>query len=107
VLLAQMLYPDTRCALVLQNLEGQFVAIRGVVRRCRFVTRKIHEVAIVFQTPIRVQDFLAIDEPETEQLAEQASASGDVPADAPPGDAATRAPAADREDDSAPPAQAA
>ena len=76
VLVLHMLYPDTRCALMLQNLQGRFVAIRGSVRRCRFITRRVHEVSVVFSEPISVADFLLLGEQEPAEEPSGTAAEG-------------------------------
>jgi hypothetical protein len=58
-----MIFPETNVAVVLQTLSGEFAAVGGTVRRCRYLANRIHEVAIRFSQPIELSRFIALDDP--------------------------------------------
>ncbi len=52
LLVAQFVYPGSRCVLSIRAQDGKGVGIRGVVARCGHVSGLLHEIGIHFDEPI-------------------------------------------------------
>lgn len=55
----RFLYPNTKLAVVLPDLEGEPHRIEGKVVRCRHISGMVHEVCVKFREPIGVERFVA------------------------------------------------
>lgn len=51
-------YPGSGVTAILQDTQGQPIAIEGAVARCNHVAGKVHEIGVRFKRTIRVEDFL-------------------------------------------------
>ena len=54
------LYPGSACTAILKTIDGEEVLVRGKIARCRVVRGRTHEVALRFDNPIDVKDFVNI-----------------------------------------------
>ncbi|MEM1354898.1 MAG: response regulator [Planctomycetota bacterium] len=63
----RFIFPETKCEVMLQSLDHQWVPVPGVVRSCRHVQGMVHEVAVVFDQAIHLPSFVALS-PEQEML---------------------------------------
>lgn len=48
----RFIYPDSRCDIVLQTLDGESMTMGGTIVRCDHLAGTIHEVAAVFSSPV-------------------------------------------------------
>lgn len=56
--------PNTRCLLTLRTLDKEPMQIPGLVRRCRLVGGRVHELGVKFEQPIDPRSFLDLCEVE-------------------------------------------
>ncbi len=52
--------PNTRCIVTLNNLDGEIDYLAGVVRRCRLVGGRVHELGVKFDKPIEPGKYLVL-----------------------------------------------
>ncbi len=53
-------YPDCACEITLPMLSGKWCVLKGVIRRCRHVTGIVHEVSVVFDETIDLNQFVRL-----------------------------------------------
>ena len=54
-------YPSARCCVTIKALDGQRVQIAGAVTRCSHVLGRVHEVGILFDQSICLEEFVRVD----------------------------------------------
>ena len=54
-------HTGTRVVLTLTHHSAQRVRVAAKVVRCRHVTRTVHDVGVMFETPINIRDFMELD----------------------------------------------
>lgn len=52
------IYNGTHCRVTLKTVDGEKVLASGIVRRCRCVHGRVHEVGLQFTNPIEVENFV-------------------------------------------------
>ncbi len=63
----RFVYPDSVCEVTLPMLSGKWCVLRGVVRRCRHVNGIVHEVSVVFDETIDLNQFVRLTTEQAEQ----------------------------------------
>lgn len=56
----RFVYPDSRCQCTLPMANGKWTVIEGFVRNCRHIQGIIHEIAIVFDEALNLNDFVSL-----------------------------------------------
>ncbi|MEL7087330.1 MAG: response regulator [Planctomycetota bacterium] len=56
----RFVYPDSRCHVTLPMQNGKWTAIEGVVRNCRHIQGIVHEVSVVFDEALNLNDFVRL-----------------------------------------------
>lgn len=56
----RFVYPDSRCQVTLPMANGKWYVIEGFVRNCRHIQGIIHEIAIVFDEALNLNDFVLL-----------------------------------------------
>ncbi|MBB6429755.1 response regulator [Algisphaera agarilytica] len=56
----RFVYPESRCQVTLPMQNGKWYAVEGEVRTCRHIQGIIHEIAIVFDEPLNLNDFVRL-----------------------------------------------
>lgn len=52
---------DSRCQLILPGIDRNLYPVDAVIRSCRLVEGRIHEIGVEFREPVDVEAFLGID----------------------------------------------
>lgn len=52
------MHPGANCAVTLQSLNGEQIRIGAVIKRCRFVALRLHELGIRFNTDVDLAGFI-------------------------------------------------
>jgi len=69
----RFVYPDSRCQVTLPMQNGKWWSVEGVIRICRHVQGIIHEISIVFDESLNLNDFVRLTASQQERhRAEQA-----------------------------------
>ena len=55
------LHSGTRVEIMLGHRRDDVIKLNGIIRHCRLITGRIHEVGVKFESPIRVTDYIEID----------------------------------------------
>ena len=63
----RFIYSDSRVEVMLKSLDGKWHEIPGVIRLCRHVSGIVHEVSVVFDESIDLNDFVELS-PEEEMI---------------------------------------
>lgn len=63
----RFVYPDSICQVTLPMQNGKWWAVEGVIRNCRHIQGIVHEVAIVFDEAINLNDFVRLSASEQEK----------------------------------------
>ncbi|MEM8782268.1 MAG: response regulator [Planctomycetota bacterium] len=63
----RFVYPDSECEVTLPMLSGKWCVLRGVIRRCRHVNGIVHEVSVVFDESIDLNQFLRLNSEQAER----------------------------------------
>ncbi len=63
----RFIYPDSTCEITLPMLSGKWCVLKGVVRRCRHVNGIVHEVSIVFDETIDLNQFARLTTEQAER----------------------------------------
>jgi hypothetical protein len=58
LLIGMFMHPGADCAVTLKTLEGEPVRLGAVIRRCRFVSLKLHELGVRFNKEIDLTRFV-------------------------------------------------
>jgi len=69
----RFVYPETKCDVTLIDLEEQTHWITGRVSLCRHVQGIVHEVAVVFDRPLDIANFVHLDDTERKLYEREAS----------------------------------
>ena len=56
----RFVYPDSRCHVTLPMQNGKWTAVEGVVRGCRHIQGIIHEVSVVFDEALNLNEFVRL-----------------------------------------------
>ncbi|MEM9417469.1 MAG: response regulator [Planctomycetota bacterium] len=56
----RFVYPESRCHVTLPMQNGKWYAVEGEVRNCRHIQGIIHEIAIVFDESLNLNDFVRL-----------------------------------------------
>jgi DNA-binding response OmpR family regulator len=56
----QYLHEDRPCDVMMSNLRQQWVRIPARIRSCRHLTKLIHDVGLVFDSPIALEEFVLL-----------------------------------------------
>lgn len=56
----RFVYPDSRCQITLPMQNGKWYCIEGEVRSCRHIQGIIHEIAVVFDEALNLNDFVRL-----------------------------------------------
>ena len=56
----RFVYPDSRCHVTLPMQNGKWYAVEGEVRNCRHIQGIIHEIAVVFDEALNLNDFVRL-----------------------------------------------
>lgn len=73
------LYPGTACSVTLKTIDGEQVLAGGRIVRCRCVRGRVHEVAVQFDSPIDIANFVRIDSAREIQKQPPAAPLADYP----------------------------
>ncbi|MEM8737687.1 MAG: response regulator [Planctomycetota bacterium] len=69
----RFVYPDSRCHITLPMQNGKWTALEGVIRSCRHIQGVVHEVSVVFDESLNLNDFVRLTASQQERhRAEQA-----------------------------------
>jgi hypothetical protein len=66
LLMGMFLHPGAPCAITLRTLDGRTVRVGSVIRRCRFVALKLHELGVRFNQEIDLGQFM--EEPQDAEM---------------------------------------
>ncbi len=69
----QFLYPQSRLAVMLRNITGQWITIDGQVRHCQLLAGKLHHIRVVFDEPIDLTQFAVLDEAQARAVRMEAA----------------------------------
>lgn len=84
----RVIYPKTRCLVLLPSLHDGVIQVEGVVVRCRAVRHSIHEVGVRFNSLMDVSKFIDLEsegEKPTEGAAGETAGASAPPAPPSPG----------------------
>lgn len=56
----RFVYPDSRCHVTIPMQNGKWTAVEGVIRSCRHIQGIIHEVSVVFDEALNLNDFVRL-----------------------------------------------
>ncbi|MEM6459937.1 MAG: response regulator [Planctomycetota bacterium] len=56
----RFVYPESKCNVTLPMQSGKWWAVDGEVRHCRHIQGIIHEVSVVFDEPLNLNDFVRL-----------------------------------------------
>ena len=56
----RFVYPDSRCQVTLPMQNGKWTVVEGVIRNCRHISGIIHEISIVFDEALNLNDFVRL-----------------------------------------------
>lgn len=59
LLIGMFLHPGAPCAVTLKTLHGEPIRIGSVIRRCRFVALKLHELGVRFNNELDINHYVA------------------------------------------------
>ncbi len=63
----RFIYPDSRCEATIPMLNGKWCVLKGVIRRCRHVQGIVHEVSVVFDETIDLNQFIRLTSEQSER----------------------------------------
>jgi hypothetical protein len=72
--------PDTRCRLTIRTLDKEPMQLPGLIRRCRLVGGRVHELGVKFDQPIDPRTFLDLCQDEEGEAKAQEKSTLDLSA---------------------------
>lgn len=77
----RFVYPDSRCLVTLPMQNGKWTAVEGFVRNCRHIQGIIHEVSVVFDEALDLNQFVRLTASEKERHRTEVSRDSDPESD--------------------------
>ena len=77
----RFVYPDSRCQVTLPMQNGKWTVVEGVIRNCRHVSGIIHEISIVFDEALNLNDFVRLTASQQEKHRAETSQDFDPESD--------------------------